>query len=182
MFLAVKWIPIVSGWWPLLQENCFCLVLNMLMFENTNLFLMKSQIVSMNEFSLVKHQLKVNNPLDSTLLTNATGHLVDKAASWSGCRAVTVRIHSHAPHSLEFCFKHLDAICFVPIFQVAIISVTVHSGMGVRACVVIPAAVRLDTLILVVSGEVQLQQKKKCPPSRNPSGTLDINGHKMWAT
>lgn len=35
----------------------------------------------MNEFSLVKHQLKVNNPLDSTLLTNATGHLVDKAAS-----------------------------------------------------------------------------------------------------
>jgi hypothetical protein len=62
----------------------------------------------------------------------------------------------------------LDAICFVPIFQVAIVSVTVHSGMGIRACVVIPAAVRLDTLILVVSGEVQLQQKKKMPSQQEP--------------
>lgn len=175
MFLAVKCIPRVSGWWPLLYENCFCLVLNMLMFENTNLFLMKSQIVSMNS---PWWNIKVNNPLDSTLLTNATGHLVDKAASRSGCRTVTVRIHSHAPHSLEFCFKHLDAICFVPIFQVAIVSVTVHSGMGIRACVVIPAAVRLDTLILVVSGEVQLQQEKKCPPSRNSSGLISHIGHK----
>lgn len=120
-------------------------------------FLMKPRIVSMNS---PWWNIKINNALDSTLLTNATGHLVDKAARRSGCRAVTVRIHSHAPHSLEFCFEHLDAICFVPIFQVAIISVTVHSGMAIRVCVIIPMAVRLDTLILVVSGEVQLQQKK----------------------
>ena len=106
------------------------------------------------------------------MLTNATGHLVNKAASRSGCRAVTVGIHSHAPHSLEFCFEHLDAICFVPIFQVAIISVTIQPGMAFRVCVVIPVAVHLGTFILVVCGEIQLQQKKT--PSHQEPIRLDI--------